>query len=93
MSRFNVMPRAYRRQLQANDQQAVDRATQAPPDITTGSAGRLRGQCTHHCSSHLPGATDDQDAKCRCRPTLHRRSLAEGSVRTITKARSGTAIA
>jgi len=43
MSRFATMPRAYRRQLQANDQAAVDKATQHQPDITTGSAGRLRG--------------------------------------------------
>lgn len=27
MSRFNIMPRAYRRQLQATDQANVDRAT------------------------------------------------------------------
>ena len=43
MSRFNVMPRAYRRQLQATDQQAVDRATQHQDPITEGSAGILRG--------------------------------------------------
>jgi hypothetical protein len=44
MSRFHIMPRAYRRQLQTQDQAAVDRATQTQPDIrTTGSAGILRG--------------------------------------------------
>ena len=45
MSRFNVMPRAYRRQLQAQDQANINRATQntRDHDLPTGSAGRLRG--------------------------------------------------
>ena len=61
MSRFNVMPRAYRRQLQAQDQAAVDQATRTPPDITTGSAGRLRGipaigpNCPGHIRDTDPG--------------------------------------
>ena len=61
MSRFNVMPRAYRRQLQAADTQAVERATQHQPDITTGSAGRLRGipaigpNCPGHIRDTDPG--------------------------------------
>ena len=55
MSRFNVMPRAYRRQLQATDQAAVERATQHQPDITTGSAGRLRGipAIGPNCPGHI----------------------------------------
>ena len=55
MSRFNVMPRAYRRQLQANDQHNVERATQHQPDITTGSAGRLRGipAIGPNCPGHI----------------------------------------
>ena len=44
MSRFNVMPRAYRRQLQAQDTETVDRITRTQADERiTGSAGRLRG--------------------------------------------------
>jgi len=50
MSSFRVMPRAYRRQLQATDQQAVDRAVQdAGPIIHTpgatapGDSRKLRG--------------------------------------------------
>ncbi len=45
MSRFNVMPRAYRRQLQAADEANVQRATQqhGDDDLPTGTAGILRG--------------------------------------------------
>ena len=45
MSRFNIMPRAYRRQLQATDSQRVAELTRSstPDDLPTGSAGRLRG--------------------------------------------------
>ena len=49
MSRFNVMPRAYRRQLQAQDQQAVDRAVAESSDHTVyattlaGDSRKLRG--------------------------------------------------
>jgi len=44
MSRFNVMPRAYRRQLQAADQQKIAELTRTQPDqLPTGSAGILRG--------------------------------------------------
>ena len=61
MSRFNVMPRAYRRQLQAADQVAVDRATQHQDELTTGSAGLLRGipaigpNCPGHIRDTDPG--------------------------------------
>lgn len=63
MSRFNVMPRAYRRQLQAQDEANITRATQHTPDITTGSAGRLRGipaigpNCPGHIRDTDPGGT------------------------------------
>jgi hypothetical protein len=63
MSRFNVMPRAYRRQLQAADTQHVDRITRTQPDIRTGSAGRLRGipaigpNCPGHIRDTDPGGT------------------------------------
>ena len=48
MSRFNVMPRAYRRQLQAADIQAVDRAvgetdTRTYANTPGGDARKLRG--------------------------------------------------
>ena len=44
MSRFNVMPRAYRRQLQAQDEQRIAELTRTQPDhLPTGSAGLLRG--------------------------------------------------
>ena len=44
MSRFNVMPRAYRRQLQATDLEHVQRITRTQADdLPTGSAGILRG--------------------------------------------------
>src|SRR5882757_5617568 len=40
------------------------------------NAGRLGSQRTHHCGSHLPRATDDQDAKCHFGPA----ELGEGTV-------------
>ena len=48
MSRFNVMPRAYRRQLQAQDQAQVDRAvgqadTRTYANTPGGDARKLRG--------------------------------------------------
>jgi hypothetical protein len=61
MSRFHVMPRAYRRQLQAADQAAVDRATQHQDDPPEGSAGILRGipaigkGCPGHIRDTDPG--------------------------------------
>lgn len=67
MSRFNVMPRAYRRQLQAQDEARVDEITRTAADtrndITTGSAGRLRGipaigpNCPGHIRDTDPGGT------------------------------------
>jgi hypothetical protein len=55
MSRFNVMPRAYRRQLQAQDTETVDRITRTQPDIRTGSAGQLRGipAIGRNCPGHI----------------------------------------
>ena len=44
MSRFNVMPRAYRRQLQQQDTNRVAEITHTQADqLPTGSAGILRG--------------------------------------------------
>lgn len=51
MSRFSVMPRAYRRQLQAQDRLAVERAVRdsssddnrAYPATAAGDARKLRG--------------------------------------------------
>lgn len=43
MSRFNVMPRAYRRQLQAQDDAKIQRITRTTDDPPEGSAGILRG--------------------------------------------------
>ena len=46
MSRFNIMPRAYRRQLQATDLRHVEEITRTHAkdhDLPTGSAGKLRG--------------------------------------------------
>jgi len=61
MSRFNVMPRAYRRQLQQADTEHVDRITRTSSDLTPGSAGRLRGipaigpNCPGHIRDTDPG--------------------------------------
>jgi hypothetical protein len=63
MSRFNVMPRAYRRQLQAQDHARVEHITRTQPDIRTGSAGQLRGipaigpNCPGHIRDTDPGGT------------------------------------
>ena len=64
MSRFNVMPRAYRRQLQATDQAKIAELTRTAHDEpTTGSAGRLRGipaigpNCPGHIRDTDPGGT------------------------------------
>ena len=46
MSSFRVMPRAYRRQLEAQDRERVKRVTARTDDDIdprVGSAGRLRG--------------------------------------------------
>ena len=50
MSRFNVMPRAYRRQLQTQDHEAVDRAVNesgpivhTPGATAAGDSRKLRG--------------------------------------------------
>ena len=60
MSRFNIMPRAYRRQLQSQDQARVEHITRtAAPEA--GSAGRLRGipaigpNCPGHIKDTDPG--------------------------------------
>ena len=65
MSRFNVMPRAYRRQLQATDQANIERATRnsTDPTIRAGTAGALRGipaigrNCPGHIRDTDPGGT------------------------------------
>jgi hypothetical protein len=65
MSRFNVMPRAYRRQLQATDTQNVDRITRTStdPTIRAGTPGALRGipaigpNCPGHIRDTDPGGT------------------------------------
>ena len=57
MSRFNVMPRAYRRQLQAQDANQVDRITRTStdPTIRAGTAGALRGipAIGRNCPGHI----------------------------------------
>ena len=64
MSRFATMPRAYRRQLQANDQAKIEELTRTQPEEQhTGSAGRLRGipaigpNCPGHIRDTDPGGT------------------------------------
>lgn len=64
MSRFNVMPRAYRRQLQAADDAKIQRITDTAEDVRNeGSAGRLRGipaigpNCPGHIRDTDPGGT------------------------------------
>jgi hypothetical protein len=55
MSRFNVMPRAYRRQLQAQDEHQVERAISTPPNPDPGSSGQLRGipAIGRNCPGHI----------------------------------------
>ena len=56
MSRFNVMPRAYRRQLQAADKHKIAELTRTADDgIDQGSAGRLRGipAIGRNCPGHI----------------------------------------
>lgn len=63
MSRFNVMPRAYRRQLQAQDERKIAELTRTTNDDINGygSAGRLRGipaigrSCPGHIRDTDPG--------------------------------------
>jgi len=43
MSRFNIMPRAYRRQLQANDHDKITRLTAETTPITTHPGASLPG--------------------------------------------------
>lgn len=63
MSRFNVMPRAYRRQLQAQDEQRVAEITSTASYPNEGSAGILRGipaigkGCPGHIRNTDPGGT------------------------------------
>jgi hypothetical protein len=65
VSRFNVMPRAYRRQLQATDSERVDEITRtaADPTIRAGTPGALRGipaigrNCPGHIRDTDPGGT------------------------------------
>ena len=65
MSRFNVMPRAYRRQLQATDQAHVEHITRTAedPTIRAGTPGALRGipaigrNCPGHIRDTDPGGT------------------------------------
>jgi hypothetical protein len=55
MSRFNVMPRAYRRQLQASDEAQVERITRTQPNPDPGSSGALRGipAIGRNCPGHI----------------------------------------
>ena len=55
MSRFSTMPRAYRLQLEREDKAKVERASRTQPDITAGSAGRLRGipAIGRNCPGHI----------------------------------------
>ena len=57
MSRFNVMPRAYRRQLQATDQAHVEHITSTAedPTIRAGTPGALRGipAIGRNCPGHI----------------------------------------
>jgi hypothetical protein len=68
MSRFNVMPRAYRRQLQAADQHKIDQLTRTSADVTTGSAGRLRG--IPAIGPNCPGHIRDTDPEGRLLRTI-----------------------
>ena len=57
MSRFNVMPRAYRRQLQATDHANVEHITRTAedPTIRAGTPGALRGipAIGRNCPGHI----------------------------------------
>ena len=65
MSRFNIMPRAYRRQLQQADADQVDRITRTSTDhtIRAGTPGALRGipaigpNCPGHIRDTDPAGT------------------------------------
>jgi len=48
-------PRAYRLQLEREDKLKVERITKTQPDITAGSAGRLRGipAIGRNCPGHI----------------------------------------
>ena len=48
-------PRAYRLQMEREDKQKVERITKTQPDITAGSAGRLRGipAIGRNCPGHI----------------------------------------
>jgi hypothetical protein len=62
MSRWSAMPRAYRRQMEANDKAKVERITRTETvRLDQGSAGRLRGipaigrGCPGHIRDTDPG--------------------------------------
>jgi hypothetical protein len=62
MSRWSAMPRAYRRQMEANDKAKVERITRTETIwLDQGSAGRLRGipaigrGCPGHIRDTDPG--------------------------------------
>ena len=61
MSRWANMPRAYRRQMEAEDKAKVERITRTQPAMDQGSAGRLRGipaigrGCPGHIRDTDPG--------------------------------------
>ena len=48
-------PRAYRLQMEREDKLKVERITKTQPDITAGSAGRLRGipAIGRNCPGHI----------------------------------------
>ena len=48
-------PRAYRLQMEREDKAKVERITKTQPDITAGSAGRLRGipAIGRNCPGHI----------------------------------------
>jgi hypothetical protein len=56
MSRWANMPRAYRRQMEAEDKAKVERITRTQPvTLDQGSAGRLRGipAIGRNCPGHI----------------------------------------
>jgi hypothetical protein len=70
MSRFSTMPRAYRRQLEAQDTERVERITRTETiRLDQGSAGRLRGipaigrNCPGHIRDTDPGGNLLRNAK------------------------------